>query len=527
MFSGTRRFPVSPSSHRKRGTPDRSGSDSKGSRSDACNDATTTFWDAARRTIKRVKGSSMQVIRASKPLRAFATPARVDALLATVSSGATDRGPSWYNLPPYYDLVWWVQRETNSAIATQIVYGNWIMGSLRQFHFLPAASANSIGNNHFKCTYADWVLAFWGLAVTLGAFWDNAYQIAFQEMHNYLCKNQAGNGYSFEYLEAVSIDIFARISSAANDPNTAVILPGATDSVIPLKFTPQTWAAAFLSGFHGVVELPSTTRHGYSDARARRHLPKGVRTCFISFLRQYKINLKASNALPVKCEAACKRPHYKDIKGELTKAQVLDIARATTLVSEENRALLITAISADANITAMAAEVNTFASVLGSPNPISPAALLDILFADFSYASDEFGIRAAQMAHSRLTLRRVHHTFGATGTAIPGLNLADFQRLCTVSSKGIHLHLPANFLPTGTPLPLCTKYIKVSTAVYKQLGTQLAQGTVLILPLSVAIQELRDVISAEWDPILHPTLAALMILILAAVDMYGWELITL
>ncbi|KAJ1422983.1 hypothetical protein B484DRAFT_398858 [Ochromonadaceae sp. CCMP2298] len=182
---------TSPSSRRKRGTSDKSGSDSDGSRSDAGNDATTTFRDAAHRTIKRVKGSSMQVIRASEPLRAFATPARVDALLATVgneinnyssanfiagatdlyinrqvSSGATDRDPSWYNLPPYYKLVWWVQRETNSAIATQIVYGNWtmarsiVLGSLRLFHFLPAIRANFIGNNHFKCTHADWVLAF-------------------------------------------------------------------------------------------------------------------------------------------------------------------------------------------------------------------------------------------------------------------------------------------------------------------------------------------------------------------------------
>ncbi|KAJ1403478.1 hypothetical protein B484DRAFT_405087 [Ochromonadaceae sp. CCMP2298] len=125
-----------------------SGSDSDGSQSDAGNDATTTFRDAAHRRIKRVKGSSMQLIRASEPLRAFATPARVDALLASVgneinnysavnftagatdiyikrqvSSGAADRDPSWYNLPPFYDLVWWVQRETNSGITSQIVYG--------------------------------------------------------------------------------------------------------------------------------------------------------------------------------------------------------------------------------------------------------------------------------------------------------------------------------------------------------------------------------------------------------------------
>jgi hypothetical protein len=124
-----------------------------------------------------------------------------------------------------------------------------IMGSLRLFHFLTAVRAKSIANNHYKCVYADWVLSFRGMAVTFGAFWDDAYQIAFQEMHKYLCNN----GYSFEYLEAVSIDMFARISAAAREPTTAVILPGVTTAVVPLKLTPHNWAAAFLAGFHAVI----------------------------------------------------------------------------------------------------------------------------------------------------------------------------------------------------------------------------------------------------------------------------------
>jgi hypothetical protein len=69
----------------------------------------------------------------------------------------------------------------------------------------------------------------------------------------------------------------------------------------------------------------------------------------------------------------------------------------------------------------MAAEVNTFASVLGSPNPISPAALLDILSAAFPYASGEFGIRAAQVwgAHYRFPLdilQRDADLFAACGS---------------------------------------------------------------------------------------------------------------
>jgi hypothetical protein len=40
-------------------------------------------------------------------------------------------------------------------------------------------------------------------------------------------------------------------------------------------------------------------------------------------------------------------------------------------------------------------------------------------------------------------------------------------------------------------------------------------------------QLLRDQITKQWDPIVHPTLAVLMRLILTAVDTHGWDGITL
>jgi hypothetical protein len=116
---------------------------------------------------------------------------------------------------------------------------SWTIGCLRLFHFLPSSRAASIANSNFKATYHDYVLAFRGLAVTLGAFWDDAYQTAFQEMHKHLCNHQTGLGYSFEYLEALTNDMLARIAAAARDPHTAVLLPGAAETVVPLKFGPR------------------------------------------------------------------------------------------------------------------------------------------------------------------------------------------------------------------------------------------------------------------------------------------------
>jgi hypothetical protein len=49
-----------------------------------------------------------------------------------------------------------------------------------------------------------------------------------------------------------------------------------------------------------------------------------------------------------------------------------------------------------AQLETMAMEVNTYATILGAPNPINATSLRIILTAAFEYASGEFGIRAAQ-----------------------------------------------------------------------------------------------------------------------------------
>jgi hypothetical protein len=57
-----------------------------GSGSDSEDYGTTTYKDAGNRPVTRIRGSSMQTIRTSKPLRAFAPPARIKSLLVEVGN---------------------------------------------------------------------------------------------------------------------------------------------------------------------------------------------------------------------------------------------------------------------------------------------------------------------------------------------------------------------------------------------------------------------------------------------------------
>ncbi|KAJ1392477.1 hypothetical protein B484DRAFT_408466, partial [Ochromonadaceae sp. CCMP2298] len=181
--SGKRHKHSKHSAHKPQRHPTSSSSES-GSESDK--HGTTTFKDAADRQVVRVKGKAVQTIRVSEPLRAFAPPAHIDAILADVgneinnytsinlsagtttvylsnqvSSGRSDRDPSWYTLPAFHDLVWFNQRETNSGIALKVFFFAFDLArcftpdSLRLFHFLPTVRASQVANAHFKCTRED------------------------------------------------------------------------------------------------------------------------------------------------------------------------------------------------------------------------------------------------------------------------------------------------------------------------------------------------------------------------------------
>jgi hypothetical protein len=259
-----------------------------------------------------------------------------------------------------------------------------------------------------------------------------------------------------------------------------------------------------------------------------------------------------------------------------------------------------------ATIQASVQEANAFASILGLHRLISEDELVDILSEAFVAASGEYSIRAAQtwaqdytfpaellqrdvaafqvanndmytfctnrqshLQSERLSLSRVKDCFGSEGQLIPGVHLSDFHRLCTVATEGIQLHLPEGFSPTSEPQPLRTTYVKVSAAVHKMLAAQVEYGTVLILPLQMALtipgihfsaqhwapnkgkpqgrsigdvsqpslsggpplngippegkNNLRLFIEGQWDKINHPTLVSLMRMILRHAEIHGWE----
>jgi hypothetical protein len=262
---------------------------------------------------------------------------------------------------------------------------NWQADSLRLLHFLPVARAATLAKNNFKCTREDFILALRGMAITYGACYGRWYQSAFQEMHSIAVNEQTGHSFSFEYLESLLNDMFYRFATAARAPRIPVLLPGGACEVTPIDLSPRRWAAAFLAGFTSLSillqnSLPYQTynlrRHGQpqhphpvfrpvraSEPRekpdrepqqrgtATQPTPRGAareqKLCFMSFMRVYKINLRTTNEPPKACEKTCTRLHHNALPKGFSRTTALNIARITNLVTQENRAGLITAINAD------------------------------------------------------------------------------------------------------------------------------------------------------------------------------------
>ncbi|KAJ1412339.1 hypothetical protein B484DRAFT_402326 [Ochromonadaceae sp. CCMP2298] len=248
---------------------------SEGSEGDSDNGATSTFKDAANRTITRVKGSVMQTIRVSEPLRAFTPPAHLENLLSE---------------------------------------------------------------------YEDFILVLRGMAITYGACYGKWYQSAFQSMHSLAVNEQTGHSFSFEYLESLLNDMFYRFMAAARAPRIPVILPGGTVVITPFDLSPRRPTP------YGATDSHPTLSHPTAQF-ARGANPTNVvgeqKLCFMSFLRAYKLNLRTTNAPPKDCLKTCTRLHHKALPKGFSRAKVLEIARISKLVTEENRAGLITAINAD------------------------------------------------------------------------------------------------------------------------------------------------------------------------------------
>ena len=177
--------------------------------------------------------------------------------------------------------------------------------------------------------------------------------------------------------------------------------------------------------------------------------------------------------------------------------------------------------------------------------------------------------RQASLRSQRLSLDRVLQSLGPDGTKVPGVHPRDFENLCVFATTGVPVLRPQTFTLCSTPPPLRAKYLAVASAVNKLIFDQHKNGTVLLLPLSAANRisgihyssqhwttkkgkaqgriicdvanadtllttplngttgpdrdELRCRIEALWGPIRHPTLEALMLMVLRAVELFGWD----
>ena len=181
--------------------------------------------------------------------------------------------------------------------------------------------------------------------------------------------------------------------------------------------------------------------------------------------------------------------------------------------------------------------------------------------------------KQASQQHARLSPQRVLASLGPPDTPNCPVDAADHRRLLYLATHGIPIPLPTDFRPCRQPPPLRTKYRQVASAVNKLLFDQYSTGTVVLLPLATALRipnihfspqhwttkkgkpqgrlicdvanadstdtsplngdigtsrdALRADLETQWGPIRHPTLPALMLMILAMVDRHGWDDLTL
>jgi hypothetical protein len=73
--------------------------------------------------------------------------------------------------------------------------------------------------------------------------------------------------------------------------------------------------------------------------------------CFLSILRQYKVERKDTNVVPEVCGARCKKVHYHQLPAGTPRKRIQAAVETTYLLSEEGRTKLLAAILKDKKIT--------------------------------------------------------------------------------------------------------------------------------------------------------------------------------
>ena len=197
-------------------------------------------------------------------------------------------------------------------------------------------------------------------------------------------------------------------------------------------------------------------------------------------------------------------------------------------------------------------------------------ALLDSCSNDFTLMCKT---KQEHLAHNRLSLRRIIETFGPLGTRIPGMLLSDFHTLCKFATDGITPPVGYDFIPQATNHPpLRKRYETLKHTINFLLFKQWGDGTMALLPTkraklieglhfsaqhhadSKGKQEgrvigdlsgqhdpsytplngtansrdlLRTTIEQQWGPIKHPTVTQLVLMVLTASDIHGWDALIL
>ena len=177
--------------------------------------------------------------------------------------------------------------------------------------------------------------------------------------------------------------------------------------------------------------------------------------------------------------------------------------------------------------------------------------------------------KQSKLAHNRLSVRRVLETFGPQGSKIPGMLPADFALLLEFAQNGITPPVGTDFVPQADNLPpLRQRYITLKHTVNSLLFKQWGDGTMALLDTEKARQiqgihfsaqhqadskgkqegrvigdlsgqhdpaytplngtsdskdALRRDIANAWGEIKHPTVVQLVLMVLTAADVHGWD----
>lgn len=182
-------------------------------------------------------------------------------------------------------------------------------------------------------------------------------------------------------------------------------------------------------------------------------------------------------------------------------------------------------------------------------------------------------VKQAKLAHNRISVQRVLQAFGTLGNKYPTMLHSDFMILMDFAANGITPLIAEDFQPQSTNKPpLRARYLTLKHTVNFLLYKQHTEGTVLLLktPDSDKIKDihyspqhqadskgkqegrvigdlsgqhdvrytplngtasskpaLRHLIESTWGEIKHPTVDQLVLMVLTAADIHGWNNLTL